>query len=187
MVISNFGVQETTIDGVKIVTPFCTQDNRGCFVKYYEESFFSEMSEGSNIAECFESLSVKNVIRGIHFQYKNPQEKIVHISQGSVYDVVVDLRKDSPTYKKWIAIELNDNNHIGVFIPKGCGHGFKVTSEYALMSYYCIGKYDAESDSGIVWNDVVLGVDWKLCNPPIISERDAKLLTFSDFEELCAF
>lgn len=177
---SKFNFEDTTFDGVKIITPFYLEDNRGYFLKSIEKDIYKSMGLNVDIFEEFESYSNKDVVRGLHFQTKNPQVKIVRAVVGSVLDVVVDLRKGSKTFGKWLAFELSDTNHKMLWIPAGFAHGFKVISEYALMSYKCIGKYEKEFDTGIVWNDKDINIEWNVKNP-IISERDSKLITFKQF------
>ena len=183
---SNFKVIPTDINGVKIVEPFCRGDQRGFFAKYFEKTVFEQNGIPFSVTEEFESGSQKGVLRGLHFQTHNPQSKLVHVSFGAILDVVVDLRKDSPTYKKWISALLNDDNHLGLYVPKGCAHGFKVLSDYAVMTYMCEGAYDAASDSGIRWDDPDINVDWQIApdDDVIISDRDRALMSLCDFEKI---
>lgn len=133
-----------------------------------------------DICEDFESLSKKDVIRGLHFQTKCPQAKIVRVIKGRIIDVLVDLRHHSVTFGQNMQIELSQDNHLGILIPAGMAHGFGVMSEEAIVSYKCIGKYLKNFDSGIIWNDKDLGIKWGI-EKPILSERDCKHMTFVQF------
>ena len=179
---SKFDIIDTELPGVKIITPFYMEDNRGYFLKSLEKDVFKSFGLDVDIYEDFESYSKKNVIRGMHFQTKVPQIKIVRAIKGSVYDVVVDLRKDSKTFGKWIGVELTEENHLSLWVPAGFAHGFKVISEDAIMSYKCIGKYLSGYDTGIKWNDKGLNINWQI-EDPIVSEKDQELLSLSEFIE----
>lgn len=179
---TNFAIQDLEIEGVKLIKPFYLEDNRGYFLKSLEKDVFKEWGLEVEVYEDFESYSQKGVIRGLHFQTENPQIKIVRAIKGIIHDVVVDLRKDSPTFGKYLDVILSDENHNILWIPKGFAHGFEVLSEDAIMSYKCIGKYSKGSDTGICWNDKDISVVWET-ESPIISEKDAALMTFQEFTE----
>lgn len=180
----NFEKKETVMEGVYFFTPFYRADKRGSFLKSIEKDIFKDMGMEIDVQEDFESYSKKNVIRGIHFQTKNPQIKLVRAIKGKVMDVIVDLRRGSQTFGKSHSFILSDKNHYTLWIPAGFAHGFRVLSEEgAIMSYKCIGKYEKGFDSGIVWNDKDLAIDWGI-DCPILSERDANQQTFRDFIKL---
>lgn len=179
---SRFSCEDLDISGVKLITPFYVEDDRGYFLKSIERDVFREWDLEADIYENFETYSKKGVIRGLHFQTKNPQGKIVRVIKGEVRDIIVDLRKDSESFGKYIVVNLSDTNHNIVWIPKGFAHGFEVVSKEALVSYTCVGKYLDQYDTGIVWNDAILGVEWKTVEP-IVSERDKNLQTFAQFCE----
>ncbi len=179
---TSFSLIDTAFKDVKIITPFYMEDARGYFLKSFERDVFKTFGLNPDLFEDFESYSSKNVIRGLHFQTKNPQIKLVRVIIGSVMDVIVDLRKDSPDFGKWTSFELNDKNHYELWIPAGFAHGFKVLSENAVMSYKCVGKYEKGFDSGIKWNDPDIGVEWNIDNP-IISERDKQLMSFKRYKK----
>lgn len=177
----NFDISNCNdIEGVKLITPFYSEDNRGYFLKGIEREVFQEWNLDLNIYEEFESYSKQNVLRGLHFQLEEPQIKIVHVVKGKVQDVIVDLRKNSPTYGKFLQVILSDENHQFLWVPRGCAHGFLVLSKDAIMSYQCIGRYLKRADSGIRWDDNVLNIPWKNMQP-IISERDQSFMSFSEF------
>ena len=177
---TSFKIENTDLEGVKLITPFFMEDQRGYFLKSFEKDVFKSFGVDSDIFEEFDSLSSKDVVRGLHFQTKNPQIKIVRVISGTVMDVVVDLRKDSKTFGQWRSFILSSDNHLSLYIPAGFAHGFRVISENAIMSYKCIGKYDKESDSGIKWNDETLNIDWGI-NHPLVSERDSVLPSFQEY------
>lgn len=177
---SSFKVMDMPLDGVKKITPFYMEDNRGFFLKSIEKQVFQDWRLDVDIYEDFESYSHRNVIRGLHFQTKEPQIKIVRAISGKIHDVVVDLRKNSPTFGKHLDVILSDENHDSLWIPAGFAHGFEVLSENALMSYKCIGKYLKGYDTGIQWNDKDIGIEWTTRNP-IVSEKDSKLMTLKEF------
>ena len=180
---SNFKIQDLSIEGVKLITPFYAEDSRGYFLKSMEKDVFKNWGLDAEIYEDFETYSRKGIIRGLHFQTKNPQIKIVRAIKGTIHDVVVDLRKGSKNFGKYIDVILNDKNHDILYIPAGFAHGFEVMSEDSLVSYKCIGKYLKEFDTGICWNDIELAIEWKTKNP-VVSEKDAGLMTFHEFIEI---
>ena len=177
---SRFGCDTLEIKDVKVITPFYMEDERGYFLKSIEKDVFAQWDLKADIYETFETYSKKSVIRGLHFQTDNPQAKIVRVIKGKIRDVIVDLRYGSETFGKHVVVELSDCNRSIVWIPKGFAHGFEVVSEDALVSYTCIGKYSKESDTGIVWNDEALAINW-ITEEPIVSEKDSQLQTFEQF------
>ena len=157
-------------------------DNRGYFMRFYNREIFA--AHGLQTVWEQESVSFnkeKNTLRGLHFQFPPYEEtKIVRVVSGAIVDFFVDLRKDSETYGKWDSIELSGENNCAVYIPKGFAHGFKTLEENTLVEYKIDANYNAESASGIRWNDPDLAVEWNTENP-ITSERDGKLQSFADF------
>ena len=186
---AGFSFKELSISGAYVATSSFSDDLRGSFVKNFEREEFKQAGYDFECSETFISSSVKNVIRGLHFQMNNPQIKIVGIISGKVYDVVVDLRKDSPTYGKWEGIYLSRENRNSLIIPRGCAHGFLSLSEDSLVSYLCDGKYDKETDTGIVFNDPDINIDWPIMRieDAIVSKRDAKLMSFKEFDLINPF
>ena len=178
-----FSCESTDIEGLKIINPFYLEDERGYFLKSFEKDVFKEFGLENEIYEDFESYSKKSVIRGLHFQLKHPQVKLVRCVMGHIFDVAVDLRKDSKTFGQWQGFDLSDKNTKSLYIPKGFAHGFLVLSDYAIVSYKCVGKFLSEYDSGIVWNDKDLNIAWNI-KEPIVSEKDCSLMRFIDFEAL---
>ena len=181
---NQFRIRNCNIEGLKIIKPFYVEDERGYFLKNYEKDIFYEMGIKDVINEEFETFSKKNVIRGLHFQLKNSQIKMVRVIRGKIMDVVVDIRKNSPTFGQYEIIELSEENRLIFYIPAGFAHGFRVLSENAVVSYRCIGKYDRETDTGIKWNDNDLQINWgNEKEMYIVSQRDMNLMTFKEFQE----
>lgn len=180
---STFSIQNLNLKGVKLITPFCVEDQRGYFLKSFEKDIFASFGIENNLYEDFESYSKKNVIRGMHFQTKHPQIKMVRAIKGVIHDIIVDLRTDSDTFGKYIDVVLDDSNHQILWVPAGFAHGFEVLSDDAIVSYKCVGKYLAGFDSGILWSDKDLLLPWKAKNP-IISEKDACAMAFSEFKKI---
>lgn len=178
---SDFSIQDLSISDVKLITPFYREDSRGYFLKSLEKDVFKEWGLDVDIYEDFESYSRKGVVRGLHFQTKHPQIKIVRAIRGTIHDIIVDLRKDSSTFGNYVDVILSDENHQCLWIPEGFAHGFEVLSEDAIMSYKCIGKYLNGYDTGIKWDDKDLLLPWKTPNP-VISDRDAGLMSFDEFK-----
>lgn len=177
-----FEIEDTEFDGLKIIHPFISYDNRGFFMKTYEREIFAAHGIILNNDEDITTSSKKNVIRGMHFQVKYPQNKYITVSIGTIYDVVIDLRKSSKTFGKWKGIELSDENKLGFYIPSGFAHGFLAVSELVKFHYRCGGKYMPVYDCGIRWDDSDIGIDWQhLKGKPIISKRDNELMSFQEF------
>jgi len=170
-------LNEIMISGVKLVKTEIKKDKRGYFLKDFDKNsnaYFSIFT----IQETFLSYSKKNVLRGLHFQYINPQAKIISCVFGSILDVVVDLRNDSPTFGKHQLFNLSNENHDSLIIPKGCAHGFLALTN-SLIIYKCNEPYDKQSDSGIIYNDPQLNIAWPINRKFIISDRDLKFNRFN--------
>lgn len=179
-----FRITETDLPGLKAITPFFAADERGFLLKYFEDTLFKENGISFSTAECFESLSVQYVLRGIHFQTNYPQAKLVRVVYGEIWDVAVDLRENSPAFLRWHARALSGENREALYIPPGFGHGFFVVSKQALVNYQCAGAYDKESDTGIIWNDQDICIPWPIPPgiSPLVSQRDAGLQTARDMK-----
>ena len=147
-----------------IITPFYVDDLRGSFEKIFEQKIFREHNLHFSLSETFVSISQKNVLRGLHFQYNQPQTKLVTVLHGACYDVIIDLRKNSSTNLNYKFFKLDDNNHDIIYIPKGYAHGFFSLTDDMCMLYMCDGEYDKVSDSGIVFDDSKLNIKWPIDN-----------------------
>lgn len=180
---TQFEIVKEELDGVKLIKPFYTEDQRGYFLKSIEKDIYKQWGLDVDIFEDFESYSKKGVIRGLHFQLEKPQTKIVRVLRGAVRDVIVDLRNNSKSFGQYRIYELSDENRNILWIPKGFAHGFEVISEEgALMSYKCVGKYMPGTDAGIFYGDKKLNIPWETTNP-IVSDRDSQLMSFDFFSE----
>lgn len=174
---------KTSIDGVIVIKPKIFEDSRGYFFESYNEQEFIKNGIPNKFVQDNQSFSGYGTIRGLHFQkYEHAQAKLVRVINGRVLDVAVDLRPGSKTFGQYVSIELDNINKKMLFIPRGFAHGFSVLSETAEFSYKCDNFYNKESESGIIWNDTVIKVDWKIPRSKvIISEKDAKLQTLNQF------
>ncbi|HET8754127.1 MAG TPA: dTDP-4-dehydrorhamnose 3,5-epimerase [Salinimicrobium sp.] len=164
-----------------LLKPSVFTDNRGSFYESYNHQRFRETTGlDINFVQDNQSTSKKGVLRGLHFQKgKHAQAKLVRCLLGEILDVVVDLRKDSPTYKQHCKVNLSQHNHFQLFVPAGFAHGFLTLSENSLFAYKCDQYYNKEADSGIIWNDPNLNIDWNFPSEELIlSEKDANLPTF---------
>lgn len=182
--IQKFAFHETEIQGLFAITPFVAWDERGYFIKDYAQEVFNQHGIPYDLKEVFYTNSHKGVIRAIHFQREKQQPKLVRCVVGSVFDVVCDLRAQSPTFGKWLAFALSEENKKELLIPAGCGHGYLVL-DHSIVSYKCAEKYYGEYDDGIVWNDPDLAISWPLdkVRKLILSEKDKALQSFSQFKE----
>lgn len=163
---------KTEIEGVYIIEPKVFGDNRGYFMESYNESVFKANGLNYTFVQDNESKSKKGVLRGLHFQKKHPQAKLVRVIEGEVFDVAVDLRKDSETYGKWVGVILSSENKKQFMIPRGFAHGFVVLSETATFAYKCDEFYHPEDEGGIMWNDPNININWPFEGDVILSEKD---------------
>ena len=168
----NFTFITTSIEGVFIIEPKKYGDNRGYFMETYKESDFKEAGITNVFVQDNQSKSKKGVLRGLHFQKKYPQAKLVRCIEGEVFDVCVDLRKDSPTYGKWEGVILSAEKGNQFMIPRGFAHGFVVLSETATFCYKCDEFYHPEDEGGLMWNDPDIGIEWPYDGEVILSEKD---------------
>lgn len=148
------------IEGLCVITPAVHGDSRGYFMETYSERDMEENGIHIDFVQDNQSMSVKGVLRGLHFQKNYPQTKLVRVIKGSVFDVAVDLRKDSKTFGKWYGIELTEENKKQFLIPRGFAHGFLVISETAEFCYKCDDFYHANDEGGLAWNDPAIGIKW---------------------------
>lgn len=179
-----FEFKELELKGAYLINNFYAGDNRGAFTKSFEKDIYKEAGISFNLSETFSSRSMKYVIRGLHFQTHKPQAKLVSVVAGAVWDVIVDLRPTSPTFKRWIAHELSAENHLSFFIPRGFAHGFASLEDGTVMLYQCDGKYDAETDTGIRFDDPDIRIEWPISEDYAIhSERDLILQSFFEYQK----
>jgi dTDP-4-dehydrorhamnose 3,5-epimerase len=163
------------IPGVTLVTPTLHVDSRGSFAETWRRSLFEQAGLTTTFVQDNRSFSTRGVLRGLHYQSaRAPQAKLVSVALGSIVDVVVDLRRGSPAYGEWLAVELTAATAQALFVPEGCAHGFQVISDEALVTYKVSSEYDPAAEHGVRWNDPQLGIAWPLPDP-VLSERDANL------------
>ncbi|MCL4142179.1 UNVERIFIED_CONTAM: hypothetical protein GTU68_033605 [Idotea baltica] len=177
-------VEEIYLKGCYVITPKVFEDERGCFFESFnKQSFEKETGIVTNFVQDNQSKSLKNVLRGLHFQTGHfAQSKLVRVIKGKVLDVCVDIRKDSPTFGKHFSVLLDDVNHKQLFIPKGFAHGFVVLEDDTIFSYKCDHYYEKSSEQGIIYNDKDLNIDWQLPSKDLIlSNKDKLLPTFKNF------
>lgn len=179
-----FEFKELELVGAYLIDNFYVGDNRGGFTKCFEKDIYAKAGIDFKLNETFASVSAKNVVRGLHFQTHNPQAKLVCVVKGRVWDVIVDLRPTSPTFKKWISAELSDENHRAIYVPRGFAHGFASLEDGTVMLYQCDGAYDKETDTGIMFNNPEIGIKWPLNEEDAIhSARDLQLMSFAEYEK----
>ena len=177
-------VIKTDIEGVLILEPKVFYDARGYFFESYNERDFNALVGNVNFIQDNESRSQYGVLRGLHFQKgEHSQAKLVRVVRGTVYDVAVDLRKSSPTFGKYVGVELSEENHRQFFIPRGFAHGFSVLSETAVFTYKCDNLYHPEADGGLLLSDPELNIDWQVpAEKRILSEKDQKHPLLKDLQ-----
>lgn len=173
-------IEQTLISGVQIIHQFRAEDERGSFVKTFHETTFRDNGILFELKESFYSISKKDVIRGMHFQHPpHDHAKIVFCMGGAILDVVVDIRKGSETFGRYVEIELSMSNNKAIYIPSGMAHGFKALTDDAITYYLVSSQNQKGADDGILYNS--FGYDWK-CEKPIISQRDTTFKTFDEFD-----
>ena len=178
-------VDTCEIDGLKIITPSVFGDSRGYFMETYQYNDFKEAGIGQVFVQDNQSSSRRGVLRGLHFQIDYPQDKLVRVIRGEVFDVAVDLRKGSPTFGKWHGEILTEENKKQFFIPKNFAHGFLVLSETAEFCYKCSDFYHANDEGGIYYADPEIGIEWPIPEGMelIMSDKDTKWAGFSAYKE----
>ena len=180
-----FSVETCNIEGLKVITPTVYEDSRGYFMETYHQKDFLEAGIDVTFVQDNQSASSKNVLRGLHFQINYPQDKLVRVVNGRVYDVAVDLREGSSTFGKWFGVELSAENKKQFFIPKGFAHGFYVMSDYAEFTYKCSDFYHPNDEGGIRFDDPDIGIEWPFedVNALIMSEKDTRWGGFKEYIE----
>ena len=173
---------KTEIEGLLIIKPRLFKDNRGYFFESWSESAFENAGLEINFVQDNQSCSSKGVVRGLHFQ--NPpfaQGKLIQVLKGSVLDVAVDIRENSPSYGKHVSVLLSEENKTMFWIPPGFAHGFLTLEDNTMFSYKCSGVYNKESEGSLMWNDTDLNIDWQI-KSPIISKKDQNSELFANFK-----
>ncbi|MBR6064504.1 MAG: dTDP-4-dehydrorhamnose 3,5-epimerase [Bacteroidales bacterium] len=186
--IQKFEFKETTLSGAYLISPFIAYDERGAFIKDYNIDTFQSNHIQHELKEVFYTKSKKGVIRAIHFQLGKQQAKLVRCIHGHIYDVIVDLRPTSPTFGKWVGFHLSEENSLMLFVPEFFGHGYLVLED-SIVSYKCNQVFYAEGDSGIIYNDPQINIQWPFeeiggQNNLILSEKDKNLMSFDSYKSL---
>ncbi|MGH8075537.1 MAG: dTDP-4-dehydrorhamnose 3,5-epimerase [Lysobacter sp.] len=163
---------ETSLTGCLVIEPKVFGDERGFFMETWQRERYAEHGIGPAFVQSNLSRSARGVLRGLHFQWPNPQGKLVSVQEGEVFDVAVDIRHGSPSFGRWVGVFLSAENKRQFWIPEGFAHGFVATSEYALFSYMCTAPYDAKADANVAWDDADIGIDWPI-QAPSLSSKDA--------------
>ena len=174
-----FKVEKSDLKGVLLIQPDIHTDSRGRFFESFQKERYKEIGIEEEFIQDNHSVSQKNTIRGLHYRVAPEQSKLVRVIRGEVFDVVVDIRKGSPTFGQWRGYTLSDTNYLQIYIPVGFAHGFCVLSEMAEFLYKVSEYYSAEKEKGIMWNDQDIGIDWPISNP-VLSEKDKTNLTLKD-------
>ncbi|WP_026377123.1 dTDP-4-dehydrorhamnose 3,5-epimerase [Aestuariibacter salexigens] len=174
-------VIDTSIDDIKVIEPKVFGDHRGFFMETFRDDWFREQVSDVTFVQDNHSASKQGTLRGLHYQLKQPQGKLVRVVAGSVIDVAVDMRKSSPTFGKHVAVELSTENKRQMWVPGGFAHGFYVTSEYAEFVYRCTDYYAPGDEYCVLYSDPELGIDWQLLNDaPLVSDKDKQGNLFKD-------
>ncbi|MHA1222220.1 MAG: dTDP-4-dehydrorhamnose 3,5-epimerase [Candidatus Heimdallarchaeaceae archaeon] len=182
-----FQKEETPIKGLFIIKPTILGDERGYFFESYTKKDFYEIGLKKEFVQDNESKSQKGVLRGLHFQIKHPQGKLVRVTEGKVFDVAVDLRKNSSTFGRYLSVELSSENKLMFYIPEGFAHGFLTLSDYAIFQYKTTEYYCSKCDKGVIWNDPEININWPLENynikKPILSTKDKTLPKLTELKD----
>lgn len=161
----------TDLEGVLVIEPQVHRDDRGFFAETFHAPRYAAAGVDATFIQDNHSRSVKNTLRGLHSQLERPQAKLLRVLRGAIFDVVVDVRVGSPTFKRWISVELSDENFRQIFVPVGFAHGFCVLSDVAEVEYKCSDVYQAGDELGLAWNDPEIGVKWPT-DDPLLSPKD---------------
>jgi dTDP-4-dehydrorhamnose 3,5-epimerase len=173
-------IDETSLPGVRLLTPRVFRDERGLFLECWREDTFRSLGIDASFVQVNFSSSRRGTLRGLHYQIERAQGKLVQVTYGRVFDVAVDLRRSSPTFGKHFAIELDDQSHRMVYIPPGFAHGFQALSERADVTYRCTSYYAPEHERTLLWNDPAVGVAWPEIGALLLSPKDRKGQCLSD-------
>lgn len=165
-------VIDTPLPGCRIIEPRVFGDARGAFFEAWNADRYREQGLPDHFVQSNVSISSRGVLRGLHYQWPNPQGKLISVLEGEAWDVAVDVRRGSPHFGRWTAVLLSATNHRMFWIPEGFAHGFAVVSERAVVSYLCTAPYDANADAAVRWNDSRLAIDWPVAEP-LLSSKDA--------------
>lgn len=178
-------IKKTGIPDVLLLTPKKFGDSRGFFLESYSRRDYDTIGIAQEFVQDNHSRSIKGVLRGLHYQHPQSQDKLIRVTLGCIYDVAVDIRSGSPTYGRWIGVELSEDDPTMIFVPSGFAHGFLVLSEVAEVQYKVNEYYNPEAEGGLQWNDPEIGIVWPLLengiDHPLLSEKDKKNVKLSEF------
>lgn len=175
-------VVETSLPGCVVIEPAVFGDERGFFFETWNADRYGQLGLPDKFVQSNVSSSARGVLRGLHYQWPNPQGKLVSVLEGEVYDVAVDIRRGSPNFGRWAAVILSAENKRQFWIPEGFAHGFAVLSERAIFSYLCTAQYDKSADANVRWNDADIAIDWPI-DAPLLSDKDEKAPFLADVAE----
>ena len=173
-------IESEHLNGIKVIVPDVFEDERGFFMETYRRDQFAGMDLDFEFVQDNHSRSEKHVLRGLHFQWEPPMGKLMRVSLGTAFLVAIDIRKGSPTLGEWFGIEVSDKNKKQVWAPAGFARGFCVLSDFAEIQYKCSGIYNSQAESGILWNDPRIGIEWPIDNPKL-SAKDKNAQTLQDW------
>jgi len=173
----------TNLPGILLLEPRVFGDDRGFFLESYNQRTFAELGIADAFVQDNHSFSQKNVVRGLHYQIRRPQGKLVRVITGEILDVALDLRRNSPTFGKWESFRLSGENKLLLWIPQGFAHGFRVAAANTHVLYKATDFYAPEHERIVAWNDPALSIDWQLDGDPIVSARDQRGVTFTQAEK----
>ncbi len=175
-------VTPTVLPEVLLIEPKVFGDSRGFFYEAWNKQTFEQAGIAENFVQDNHSRSARNVLRGLHYQIRQPQGKLVRVMAGEVFDVVVDIRRSSPRFGKWVGVTLTAKDHHALWVPIGFAHGFCVTSDFAEVTYKTTDYYAPEHERSILWNDPEIGVSWPLSADPVLSQKDVLGKRLNDVE-----
>lgn len=173
-------IEKTPLDGAVVVKSEVFEDERGFFMEVFRKDQFERLGLPTDFVQLNHSASRKDVVRGLHFQWEPPMGKLMRVTVGTAFLVAVDIRKESPTLGKWFGIEASAENKLQLFAPACFARGFAVLSDYAEIQYMCTGIYGPKCESGILWNDPEIGIDWPVKNP-VLSDKDKNAQTLAQW------
>jgi dTDP-4-dehydrorhamnose 3,5-epimerase len=173
-------IESRHLGDLVVLQPEVFEDSRGFFLESYRADVFKKLGLPTNFVQDNHSGSARGVVRGLHFQWESPMSKLMRVTMGSAYLVAVDIRKGSPTLGKWFGIEVSAESKKQVYAPAGFARGFCVLSEFAEVQYKCTAIYNSKAETGILWNDPAIGIEWPV-NEPILSEKDKKAQTLAEW------
>jgi len=175
-------VEPTELPGVFIIEPRVFGDERGFFMETYHQQRYEAAGFPGEFVQDNYSRSVRGTLRGLHYQIQHPQGKLVQVTRGEIYDVAVDLRRNSSHFGRWIGANLSESNHRQLYVPPGFAHGFYVLSEIAEFAYKCTDLYDPDHERTLLWNDPELKIGWPLTGEPLLSGKDRQGTPFAEIE-----